>query len=229
MPHRDPKHATGWLSTGALTLLVALALALGCAPGGRAEKASASEARAFMAPFLEGEERFCAEDDDCRSGLCTWGTCVGILSADRVWMGDKIAEGIRAAVAEADVEVADAVAVLKNELGRPGAHVAIQSARILRVWRALDPASAGAAAAKLLGADEHPLLRFEAARLRLSQGDREAARILLDMLRGGRTELVWFLLPEWRFFAPEDQAVILDTVEASGTPELRERLTTLKR
>lgn len=210
--------------------LVAAVLLLGltwaCAVQATGEK---PEARVLLTPFLEGEERFCVEDLDCKSGLCTWGSCAGILSADRAWMSERIAVSLKTALEGAGLEAKDAVAVLRAELADVRGHVPMQRARVLRAWRALDPASAGEAAAGLLDEDAPALLRFEAARTRLSLDDREAAQVLIEMLGAGRVELCWFLLPEWRFFAAEERDAILKIVEKGGTPELRERLTTLKR
>ena len=206
--------------------LCLLALLAGCAVKSADDTL---DARALMTPFLEGEERFCAEDLDCRSGLCTWGSCAGILSADRGWMSEKIAGSLRTALEDADLETGDAIEVLRVALADDTSHVPMQRARILRTWRALDPASAGEAAQRLLGESTPGLLRFEAGRTRVTLGDREAAQGLIEMLRAGRTELAWFLLPEWPFFAAPERAAILAIVEKGGTPELRERLTTIER
>jgi hypothetical protein len=218
----------------ALFMIALTGLGLSCSFESGRER---PEARVFMAAFLEGETRFCVEDGDCRTELCTWGSCAGILSGDRGWMSERIVEALKVALEEAGLETTDAVAVLRGELAKAGRHVPIQRARILRAWRHLDLNSAGVAAAAILresaedadSTGESRLLRFEAARVRLSLGDREAAEILIDWLTNGDIELCWFLLPEWRFFAETERAAIIDLVEKKGPPELRARLTTLQR
>jgi len=179
---------------------------------------------ALLAPFLSGEDRLCFADADCRSTVCSYGVCAGLTSADRPWMTDTITDALGAHVAAGEVTLPDLRAAFARELGA-GSTPDLRRARLLRGWARLDPEGAAEAARPLFAdAGAAPVLRFEAARVRLARGDAEAEQWLVERVRAKGTALVPFLVPWWRFFAPASRAAILGLVAARGDAALRARL-----
>ncbi len=182
---------------------------------------------AVLAPFLGGEDRLCFADADCHSTVCSYGVCAGLASADRPWMTDAITDALAARLEAGDVTLTDLRAAFARALD-PDGTPDLRRARLLRGWARVDAAGAAEAAGPLFqdvaGA---PILRFEAARVRLAARDAEAEAWLVERVRAKGVALVPFLVPWWRFFAPSSRATILDLVTARGDAALRARLLTL--
>jgi hypothetical protein len=204
-------------------------LVLGCLWAAGCSGGSAPDAQALLAPFLEGEDKMCLEDEECTSTVCLMGVCAGLLTADREWMTEAVADALAADLRARGLEPRALRPAVERALADREGTPDFRRARLLRGWARVDRPGAAEAARRVLDLPEEALIvRFEAARVLARGGDAQAQGWLAEQVQAQGAALAWFLAADLPFFAPGPRAAILESVTRAGASALLKRITDLQ-
>ena len=133
---------------------------------------------AAVEAMIYGSSTPCRDDDGCSSGICTYGSCIGVLLADQRWMHTKAAGKLRAAVDGREELRPRVVAQLERVARSAEADDAYRS----RAIRTLEALGASETLMPLL-ADPEPRLSEEAAIALVRAGREEGLQVTLSLAR----------------------------------------------
>ena len=164
----------------------------------------------FLRPYVFGDNAICASNQNCTSGICYYGMCMGVLMSGNDWMLEAIAHKVKKDAAGRTALLAAVVKSVEQMLSPEAVFSDLKQGRLLKFLQLFDTTRALAVARRFLGCNEKEkvcsrYLKFISAKLLTKHGgDAEAAAYLTSAVTRYGPQVKAFLsdLPA---FAPKPE------------------------